>query len=101
MEDRGRLFTNYIPRTSFNDNLKKIYKINNEIDYKTYLQSNGTVITKKTNDMLYDSMCVKEKDNSFYVDGTVYDRNYKFTNVYNGPSDILFDGTSKSQPSNV
>lgn len=42
----GRLFTNYIDNLKLNESIKMVNNINNEYDYRMFLQKNGSVLIK-------------------------------------------------------
>jgi hypothetical protein len=62
----GRLFTSYVPRKDFNNQLMKQIKVTNNNDYREFLQNNGDKIIASIQETLDSSIkCADTKNVRF------------------------------------
>jgi hypothetical protein len=62
----GRLFTSYVPRKDFNNQLMKQIKVTNNNDYREFLQNNGDTIIASIQETLDSSIkCADTKNVRF------------------------------------
>jgi len=74
--DKGRLFTNYGHSKYINNNIKKMNNLENDNQFRLFLQNNGENLINIERKLLDNKKCVNDENNKFYLSSENNNINY-------------------------